>query len=185
MYDERQLAERCAKGDRLACRELYDTFAGRLLALGARYTGSRESAEDVVQDALVKVFSSFQSFRYKGSGSLYAWMSRIVINRSLDWLRERKRSGTVNLDDAHADRTASVTESDVDTVPAEVLARMVEELPDGYRTVFNLYAMDGYSHKEIGKLLGIKEKSSSSQYFRARALLAEKIKEYIRNYEEI
>jgi len=73
----------------------------------------------------------------------------------------------------------------VETVPAEVLARMVEELPDGYRTVFNLYAMDGYSHKEIGKLLGIREKSSSSQYFRARALLAGKIKEYIRNYEEV
>lgn len=181
MDDERQLAERCARGEKLACKELYDSFAGRLLALSTRYVGSRDAAEDVLQDSFIKIFGSLGSFRYRGKGSLYAWLRRIVVNQSVDRLRETKKLGMVSLEDIHADRGDSLTEKDVGMLPGDALARMVEELPDGYRAVFNLYAMDGYSHKEIGKMLGIKEKSSSSQYFRARALLAEKIKEYIRN----
>ena len=179
MIDERQLSERCARGEKPACRELYDSYAGRLLALSTRYTGSQDAAEDVLQDSFIKVFSSISSFRYRGEGSLYAWIRRVVINQSLDWLRLQKKNGTVPIEEA---RTSSeVEEKDVASIPEDVLARMVEELPDGYRTVFNLFAIDGYSHREIGNMLGIKEKTSSSQYFRARALLAERIKEYIRN----
>ncbi|MBQ4287046.1 MAG: RNA polymerase subunit sigma-70, partial [Bacteroidales bacterium] len=83
MYDERQLSERCARGEKPACRELYDSCAGRLLALSTRYTGSQEAAEDVLQEAFIKVFSSISSFRYRGEGSLYAWIRRVVINQSL------------------------------------------------------------------------------------------------------
>ncbi|MBO4757739.1 MAG: RNA polymerase sigma factor [Bacteroidales bacterium] len=179
MYDERQLSERCARGEKPACRELYDSYAGRLLALSTRYTGSQDAAEDVLQDSFIKVFSSIGTFRYKGEGSLYAWIRKIVINRSLDWLRVQKRNGTVPIDEARS--SSEIEEKDIGPIPEDVLARMVEELPDGYRTVFNLFAIDGYSHREIGRMLGIKEKTSSSQYFRARALLAGKIKEYIRN----
>ena len=179
MYDERQLSERCARGEKPACRELYDSYAGRLLALSTRYTGSQDAAEDVLQDSFIKVFSSIGTFRYKGEGSLYAWIRKIVINRSLDWLRVQKRNGTVPIDEARS--SSDIEEKDVGPIPEDILARMVEELPDGYRTVFNLFAIDGYSHREIGRMLGIKEKTSSSQYFRARALLAGKIKEYIRN----
>ena len=99
MYDERQLTERCARGERQAYRELYDSYAGRLLAVSTRYLGSQEAAEDVLQDSFLKIFSSIGSFRYRGEGSLYAWIRRIVVNRSLDWLRERKRAGTVRLED--------------------------------------------------------------------------------------
>ena len=179
MFDERQLSERCARGEKPACRELYDSYAGRLLALSTRYTGSQDAAEDVLQDSFIKVFSSIGTFRYKGEGSLYAWIRRIVINRSLDWLRSQKRNGTVPIDEARS--SSEIEEKDIGPIPEGVLARMVEELPNGYRTVFNLFAIDGYSHREIGRMLGIKEKTSSSQYFRARALLAGKIKEYIRN----
>ena len=179
MYDERQLTERCARGERQAYRELYDSYAGRLLAVSTRYLGSQEAAEDVLQDSFLKIFSSIGSFRYRGEGSLYAWIRRIVVNRSLDWLRERKRAGTVRLEETAPVPEDTIDSSDVATIPEDILAGMVEGLPDGYRTVFNLFALDGYSHKEIGKMLGIKEKSSSSQYFRARALLAEKIKDYI------
>lgn len=178
--EERRLAERCANGERPACRELYDSFAGRLLALSARYTGSREAAEDVLQDSFIKIFSSIGSFRYRGEGSLYAWLQRIVVNRSVDWLRERKRSGTLSLEEARTASDTDIGHSDVEAIPEDVLAGMIESLPDGYRTVFNLFAIDGYSHREIGRMLGIKEKSSSSQYFRARALLADKIKEYMK-----
>ena len=179
MFDERQLSERCARGEKPACRELYDSYAGRLLALSTRYTGSQDAAEDVLQDSFIKVFSSIGTFRYKGEGSLYAWIRRIVINRSLDWLRSQKRNGMVPIDEARS--SSEIEEKDIGPIPEGVLAQMVEELPDGYRTVFNLFAIDGYSHREIGRMLGIKEKTSSSQYFRARALLAGKIKEYIRN----
>jgi RNA polymerase sigma-70 factor (ECF subfamily) len=179
MFDERQLSERCARGEKPACRELYDSCAGRLLALSTRYVGSVDAAEDILQDSFIKVFSSIGSFRYQGEGSLYAWIRRIVINRSLDWLRIQKKNGTVPIEEA---RTSSeIEEKDVCVIPEDVLARMVEELPDGYRTVFNLFAIDGFSHREIGRMLGIKEKTSSSQYFRARALLAEKIKRYIKD----
>ena len=179
--EERQLAERCARGERQACRELYDCYAGRLLALGARYTGSQETAEDILQDAFIKVFSSLGSFRYRGEGSLYAWLRRIVVNRCVDWLRERKKNVVFSLEEARTASDADIGNTEVEAVPEDVLAGMIEGLPDGYRTVFNLFAIDGYSHREIGRMLGIKEKSSSSQYFRARALLADKIKEYIRN----
>jgi RNA polymerase sigma-70 factor (ECF subfamily) len=183
MYEERQLSERCARGEKQACRELYDCFAGRLLALSSRYTGSREDAEDILQESFIKVFSSIGSFRYRGEGSLYAWIRRIVVNRSVDWLRERKRSGFITLDEAQGKEKEEPTDSEIALIPEDVLAGMIERLPDGYRTVFNLFAIDGYSHREIGEMLGIKEKTSSSQYFRARALLAERIKEYIRNNE--
>ena len=178
--EERRLAERCAHGERPACRELYDCYAGRLLAVGARYTGSREAAEDILQDSFIKIFSAIGSFRYRGEGSLYAWLQRIVVNRSLDWLRERKKNGMLSLEEARTASEDGIGESDVNSIPEDVLAGMIEALPDGYRTVFNLFAIDGYSHRDIGKMLGIKEKSSSSQYFRARAMLADKIKEYIR-----
>ena len=178
--EERQLAERCARGERQACRELYDSYAGRLLALGTRYTGSHETAEDVLQDAFIKAFSSIGSFKYRGEGSLYAWLRRIVVNRCVDWIRERRRNVMFSLEEARTASEPDIGNSDVEAVPEAVLAGMIEGLPEGYRTVFNLFAIDGYSHREIGKLLGIKEKSSSSQYFRARALLAEKIKEYIK-----
>ena len=98
--EERRLAERCAHGERPACRELYDCYAGRLLAVGARYTGSREAAEDILQDSFIKIFSAIGSFRYRGEGSLYAWLQRIVVNRSLDWLRERKKNGMLSLEEA-------------------------------------------------------------------------------------
>jgi len=179
MIDERQLSERCARGEKPACRELYDSYAGRLLALSARYTGSRDVAEDVLQDSFIKIFSSIASFHYRGEGSLYAWTRRVVVNQSLDWLRKQKKNGTVQIEEARL--TPEVDEQEAASIPEDVLARMVEELPVGYRTVFNLFAIDGYSHREIGRMLGIKEKTSSSQYFRARSLLAGKIKEYIRN----
>jgi RNA polymerase sigma-70 factor (ECF subfamily) len=178
--EERQLAERCARGERQACRELYDCYAGRLLALGARYTGSQETAEDILQDAFIKVFSSLGSFRYRGEGSLYAWLRRIVVNRCVDWLRERKKNVMFSLEEARTRADEDIGNSEIEAIPEDVLAGMIEGLPEGYRTVFNLFAIDGYSHREIGKMLGIKEKSSSSQYFRARALLADRIKEYIR-----
>ena len=177
MSPEQSLSERCRRAERLAFKELYDSYAGRLLSLCSRYVGTRAAAEDILQDSFIKIIQSFGSFRYRGPGSLYAWMSRITVNRALDAVKKDCRIKTVPIDGRETD--VGIEDNDIGAVPQEELLKMIRELPPGYRTVFNMYALDGYSHKEIGRALGIKERSSSSQYLRARALLAEKIKDYL------
>ena len=177
MSPEQSLSERCRRAERLAFKELYDSYAGRLLSLCSRYVGTRAAAEDILQDSFIKIIQSFGSFRYRGPGSLYAWMSRITVNRALDAVKQDCRIQTVPIDGRETD--VGIEDNDIGAVPQEELLKMIRELPPGYRMVFNMYALDGYSHKEIGRALGIKERSSSSKYLRARALLAEKIKDYL------
>lgn len=182
--EEQILAEGCRNGDNTARRELYDRYAGRLLAICIRYVGDRATAEDLVHDAFLKIFGAFDRFTFRGPGSLRAWIERITVNVALEWLRGRNRLGTVELDEGRAagevaDEPAA---DEVARVPREVLLRFVAELPDGYRTVFNLYCMEGMPHREIARLLGINEKSSSSQLFRARTLLARRVREYLKSH---
>ena len=180
--EEQILAERCRKGENTARKELYDRFAGRLLAICMRYVGDRETAEDLVHDAFLKIFGAFDRFSYRGPGSLRAWIERITVNVALEWLRNRNRLGTLELDEGPAAAEIAEPEpGEVARIPQEVLMRFVAELPDGYRTVFNLYCIEERSHKEIAELLGINEKSSSSQLFRARTLLARRIKDYLKS----
>lgn len=181
--EEQTLAERCRAGDDAARRELYDRYAGRLFALCLRYAGERTAAEDLLHDAFLKIYGAVDRFVWRGPGSLRAWMERIAVNASLEWLRTRSRQGMVLLD---GDRVSEpVEEPDpvrTASVPREVLMRFIAELPDGYRTVFNLYCIEEYSHREIARMLGINEKSSSSQLFRARAMLARRIQAYLRDH---
>ena len=180
--EEQILAEGCQKGENTARKELYDRFAGRLLAICMRYVGDRETAEDLVHDAFIKIFGAFDRFSYRGPGSLRAWIERITVNFALEWLRNRNRLGTLELDEGRAAAEIAEPEpGEVARIPQEVLMRFVAELPDGYRTVFNLYCIEERSHKEIAELLGINEKSSSSQLFRARTLLARRIKDYLKS----
>ena len=178
--DERILAEGCREGDGAARRELYDRFAGRLMAVCMRYAGDRATAEDLLHDAFLKIYGAFGKFSYRGPGSLRAWMERVTVNVALEWLRGRNRLGMTELDEGRV--AATVAESAVEQVPREVLLRFVSELPEGYRAVFNLYCIEEYSHREIARMLGINEKSSSSQLFRARALLARKIRAYLESH---
>lgn len=180
--EEQKLADGCRVGDNAARRELYDRYAGRLLALCLRYAGDRAMAEDLLHDAFLKIYGVFDRFSYRGSGSLRAWMERITVNVALEWLRTRNRLGCVTLDEGRAlPEIADPDPSEVTRVPHEALMRMVGELPDGYRTVFNLYCIEEYSHREIAEMLGINEKSSSSQLFRARTLLAQKVRAYMKD----
>ena len=178
--EEQILAEGCRRGDDTARKELYDRFAGRLLAICMRYAGDRATAEDLLHDAFLKIYGAFDRFTYRGPGSLRAWIERVTVNVALEWIRNRNKLGSVLLDEGKA--AAEVEEPDVSEmahVPRDVLMRFVGELPEGYRAVFNLYCIEEYSHRDIAQMLGINEKSSSSQLFRARALLARKIKEYL------
>lgn len=183
--EEQILAEGCSAGSDAARRELYDRYAGRLLAICMRYAGDRATAEDLMHDAFLKIYGAFGRFTYRGPGSLRAWIERITVNVALEWLRSRNRLGCVPLDEGRAAGGVAEPEpaaEEIARVPRDVLLRFVGELPDGYRTVFNLYCMEEYSHREIAELLGINEKSSSSQLARARSILSRKVREYLKTH---
>lgn len=174
---EKELVKLVGNGDPRGQRELYLRYAGNLTAVASRYLGDPDQVKDVLQDAFIRIFERFGSFRYKGEGSLRAWMSKVVANASLQVLRRNGRLLPVGeLPDALPD-----DEPDVDSVPMEVLQSMISRLPDGYRTVFNLFVFEQLKHNEIAALLGIKENSSASQFLRAKALLAKEIKAYRKN----
>ena len=156
-------------------RLLYDRYIGYLTAVCSRYVVDSAAVKDILQDAFVKVFSKLDGFEYRGEGSLKAWMSRIVVNDSLKSLRG---AGRLKYVDELPDTEGDGEIEGMPDVPVRELAEMIKSLPDGYRTVFNLFVFEKKSHREIAGLLGIKEDSSASQFFRARAMLAKKIKDY-------
>lgn len=160
-----------------AAKEIFGAYAGYVAGICARFLSDDDDIKDVAQESFVKIFTSLKSFRYTGDGSLAAWISRITVNCSLNYLRDNNRiqfaKSSDNLPDIADDRT------DTESLSADEIVSLIRELPIGYRTVFNLHAIEGKSHKEIARLLGIKENSSASQYLRARSLLAMRIKEYL------
>ena len=179
--DERELASRCARGDNEARRELYETYGSRLLALCRRYASDTAEAEDLMQDAFVKVFRVIGRFRWTRPGSLYSWMARVALNLAFDSTRKRRRLAREIVD---IETLAEIPGDEpgyeeVAAVPLEVLQAMIAALPEGFRTVFNLYCIDELSHKEIAALLGIKEKSSAATLAKARTRLARKIRQFL------
>ncbi|MDR0429558.1 MAG: sigma-70 family RNA polymerase sigma factor [Tannerellaceae bacterium] len=170
--NEQQLIEGCRKGNRLAQKELYDTYSRRMMGVCLRYINDRETARDLLQDGFVKVFTSIDS--YTGIGSFEGWMRKIFVNCALEYLRK----SDVLREAIDLDNTSDLTNPDssvVSNMSANELMGLIKELPAGFRTVFNLFAIEGFSHKEIGKLLNITESTSRSQYTRAKQLLQRKI----------
>ena len=179
--NELELSERCRQGDNRARKELYEQYAGRMLGVCLRYTGDRDTAQDLLHDGFIKIFSSFDKFTWRGEGSLRAWMERVMVNTALQYLRKSDViSQSTPLEEVPEDYEEPDA-SAVEMIPQAVLMRFIEELPAGYRTVFNLYTFEEKSHKEIAQLLGINEKSSASQLFRAKSVLAKRVKEWIMN----
>ncbi len=172
---ELELLKRIRSGEASGMRLLYDRYIGYLTAVCSRYVVDSAAVKDILQDAFVKVFSKLDGFEYRGEGSLKAWMSRIVVNDSLKNLRG---AGRLKYVDELPDTEGEGEIEGMPEVPVRELAEMIKSLPDGYRTVFNLFVFEKKSHREIAGLLGIKEDSSASQFFRARAMLAKKIKDY-------
>ena len=163
-----------------AMRLFYERYAGFLTAVCTRYITDADSAKDVLQEALISIYGAIYKFSYRGEGSLKAWASRIVVNTALKSLRQHgKLSFVEDLPDVCEDEETPRLQR----LPAKVLHGFIRELPDGYRTVFNLFVFEKKSHKEIASLLGIKENSSASQYFRARAQLEKQIKQYLKEHE--
>lgn len=178
--EEQDLAIRCAQGDNEARRELYERYGARIHALCRRYVTNPGDAEDLKQDAFVKIFRVIDHFSWTRPGSLYSWMSRVTINLVFDSREKRQRltKQLVGIEELEEDVRDDSINEEVASVPPEVLTRMIDALPEGYRTIFKLYCIDGLSHRDIATLLGIKEKSSSASLSRARSLLTEAIRQY-------
>lgn len=164
-------------------QEFYTLYADHLTAVGSRYIVDRDDLKDVFQDALINILSHISAFEYRGPGSLKAWASRIVVNEALDFLKARKHHEMMMVEEDIADEPYEETLT-LSDIPPDVIQRMVKKLPIGYRTVFNLYVFENKSHSEISRLLGIKESTSSSQYNKAKALLANMIRQYINKEQQ-
>lgn len=166
--DDLTLVSECAKGNPKAQRALFDKFAPKMLSVCMRYVRNMDEAEDALQDAFVKVFQKIGEFKMEGS--LEGWIRRIMVNTALDALRRNKKQlGDVQLDDVSY--KVSFSDYSFDDMDVNHLLKMIDQLPDGYRVVFNMFAIEGYSHKEIADTLGVTENTSKSQYSRARAFL--------------
>ncbi|RYY98505.1 MAG: RNA polymerase sigma factor [Chitinophagaceae bacterium] len=166
--DHRELVRQCLKGNPSAQKALYDLFASDMLAVCYRYTKSMADAEDVLQEGFVKAFMALE--QYRAQGELGGWIRRIMVNTALNYLK-RKYPYNTELSFT-SDHMHPVSQENPEVrLHAKELADLVRQLPTGYQTIFNLYAVEGFSHAEIGTLLGISEGTSRSQYARARALL--------------
>lgn len=163
----------CLKGKSAAQRQLYEHFAGGMLGVCYRYTKSMTDAEDVLQEGFIMVFKNLHQFNF--AGELGGWIRRIMVNTAINYLKKHSRYQT---DLLFTDGVLHPVSNDDPEVALSVkeLAELIRQLPPGYQTIFNLHAVEGYTHVEIGKILGINEGTSRSQYARARALLISWIK---------
>jgi RNA polymerase sigma factor (sigma-70 family) len=168
-----ELIEGCRQKNAQAQKSLYDRYAGKLYALCCRYIKEKMEAEDVLIMSFTKILNRID--QYKGDGSFEGWMKRIVVNESLTYLRKNKTM-YLEMDIAAADREPDFEKME-NELHAEDLMKLIDTLPTGYRIVFNLYAIDGYSHKEIAEQLGISENTSKSQLSRARVVLQKSLLE--------
>lgn len=165
---EDELIKQSIEGNSLAQKQLYDKYSRKMMGVCLRYASSTDEAQDVLQDGFIKLFEKLES--YSGTGSFEGWMRRIFVNTALDAYRKNKQERqTLDIDDVGY--FLSVKELITDKIAAEDLMKVLQKIPAGYRTVFNLYAIEGYSHKEIGEMLEISESTSKSQYSRAREFL--------------
>lgn len=169
-----ELIESCIKGNRMSQKVLYDRLAPRMFPVCIRYIGDRTLAEDVLQDGFVTLFTHLKD--YKGEGSFEGWARKIFVTTAL--MNLRKKDTLKMSDELEVARGMKAeTTTQIQNVGYKELMKLVMTLPPGFRTVFNMYAIEGYSHKEIGEMLGISETTSRTQLSRARIWLQNKIKE--------
>ena len=175
--EEKRWLRKALDGDNTATEWIYRRHVRYLSALCSRYITEDEDIKDVLQESFIKIFTSLDSFKYRGEGALKAWMAKITLNETLKFVRNNSRLPIDSIDDKDTN-IADGDSMETEDIPTDVLHQFIRELPDGYRTVFNLYVIDDKSHKEIAQLLGIKENTSASQLHKAKSMLAQKIKHY-------
>lgn len=165
-----QMLEGCRNGDPEARRELYEWLAGRMFGVVRRYVNDRATAEDLLHDGFVTLFTRIGD--YRGEGSFEGWCRRIFVNTALGWIRKSSPVWSEDYSEVPA-ASRQVAADAVEKISADDLMKCIDQLPSGYRTILNLYAVEGYTHAEIAMKLGISENTSRSQYSRARVKLLE------------
>ena len=176
METERQLLDAIQRGERAALRRLYDRYSGYAMAIGLRYVPDCDEARDVLQDSFVKILTSIGRFDYRGEGSLKSWVSRIVANRAIDYIKQHQRLQFTD----EVPENINEEEPEIGGVPPDILDGMIGQLPAGYRVVLNLFVFEQLSHRDIAQRLGITESASTSQLFRAKRMLQRMVREYIK-----
>lgn len=174
-----KLILRCAKNDREAQKEIYQLFAGKLFSICLKYSKNKQEAQDNFQDGFVTIFAKIDTFNFKGS--FEGWLKRVMINTIL--LKYRKKSVLNIVTEEIPDEV--VVDVDDDEISLDFLLDLIKELPERYRMVFNLYVLDGYSHKEIAKMLKIAEGTSKSNLARARMILKRRLEEHQEQQQSI
>ncbi len=169
--NEKQLIAKATAGNRAAQQRLYELHSPRMLSVCRQYLQHREQAEEAMCNGFLKVFKNLNSFR--GEGSFEGWIRRIMVRESISYLRSKSRLQFVDLENVTATEVYDAADSNLG---AEEIQRLIDGLPDGYRTVFVLYAVEGYKHGEIADLLKISDSTSKSQLFKARKMLQQQLK---------
>jgi RNA polymerase sigma-70 factor (ECF subfamily) len=177
---DEELIVLCRNNQVFAQNELYKRFARRVMGIAMRYSRNREDAQDIVQDSFVKIFLGLKNF--KGDGSFEGWIKRIAVNTAINHIQKQLKFTNESAIEAASDLIYD--NQIIKNISANELIGLVQAMPDGFRTVFNLFVIEGYQHQEIGEMLGISEGTSKSQLARARQHLANKIKSKKLDYNE-
>ena len=177
-----QLVVRIRQNDQRAMSQLYQRYVGILTSVCYRYVAQESDVKDVLQNSFVKIFTSLDTFEFRGAESLRVWMTKIVVNESLNYLQSCKKMLFVE-DERILRDLPDEEEVSLDRISDDELHQLIRELPDGYRTVLNLFVFEGLSHRQIAELLSIKESTSASQFYFAKRLLAKRIKD-LKNKKE-
>ncbi len=172
-FTHKSIVDQCKAGNTSSQYELYAYYVDAMYNVGLRFLGNSEDAEDIVQESFVDAFKNLDSFKYESSFG--AWLKRIVINKSINYLKA-KRLSVIPMD-AHEFHLADEEPIEAEATDVEKVKKGIAQLPDGYREIINLYLIEGYDHVEIGEILGISTSTSKSQYHRAKKKLLEIINE--------
>jgi len=181
IISESDLLEGCRRGDRKMQQELYNRFAPKMYGVCLRYAGNAEEAEDILQEGFIKIFNKINS--YRGEGSFEGWIRRIFVNTAIEHFR--KKTYLQPITETEENTVEGKYLSVLDNLAEKDIVRLIQQLSPGYRTVFNMYVVEGYTHKQIAEMLGISEGTSKSQLSRAKLILQDLVKTFIEKRKQI
>jgi RNA polymerase sigma factor (sigma-70 family) len=181
IFSDSDLIDGCLRGDRKLQRELYNRFAPKMYAVCLRYASNAEEAEDILQEGFIKIFNKISS--YRGEGSFEGWIRRIFVNTAIEQFR--KKTYLQPITEVEEDTYEGKYLSVLDSLAEKDIIQLVQQLSPGYRTVFNMYVVEGYTHKQIAEILGISEGTSKSQLSRAKLILQDLVKTFIEKRKQV
>jgi len=182
MQDEKLLIKQCLKHNEQALSELYNSFSGKMYGICLRYAKNKMDADDLLHDGFIKVLKNLEA--YKGEGSFEGWMRRIMVNTAINFYRKKTNHIETDISEVYNLSDKSFNDA-ISKISVNELLILIQDLPDGYRLVFNMYVIEGYKHKEIAEILEISENTSKTQLLKAKATLKKKLEEKYKITENV